>query len=347
MNKLAHLFLTLSAGFLLLATSCHKNEDPSPVPRVAMLAYGITFDDKAFLQNCKIGLVKASADFGLECAWDIDTTTDRFTERLEKYGDQGFDMIIAVGYMWSDAVAAAAVRYPATKFVLVDSGLPEYLENTTSILFNVDQAAYPLGFLAAWWADYCDPYNPAVGYVGALPIPQIRQFTEPFLNGVQRYNEEYGSAVKPYGAYAGSFIDAGLGAHLSDSLIGRGAAVIFGVGGQAGNGALLAARDRGKTGIGVDVDQCISIPELSTTLLSSAMKRLDVTIYDVIRAFINGSFPGGGVYSGNLQNDGVQPAPYHHFETMIPDRIKNEIEEIKAGIISGAISTGWIEQLPG
>ena len=342
MNKLARLFLALSAGCLLLATSCHKNdEDTPPAPRVAMLAYGVTFDDKAFLQNCKTGLVKASADFGLECAWDIDTTTDRYTERLEKYCDQGFDMIIAVGYMWSDAVAAAAVRYPATKFVLVDSGLPEYLENAASILFDVDQAAYPLGFLAAWWAENSDAYDPAVGYVGALPIPQIRQFTEPFLNGVQRYNDEYGSAVKTYGAYAGSFLDAGLGAHLSDSLIGRGATVIFGVGGQAGSGALLAARDRGKTGIGVDVDQCISIPELSTTLLSSAMKGLDVTIYAVMRAFINGSFPGGGVYSGNLRNGGVQPAPYHHFETMIPDGIRNEIEEIKAGIISGAISTGW------
>lgn len=306
-----------------------------------MLAQGITFDDLAFLQSCKTGLEKAKTDFSIACEYNIDTTTNHYQERLEYYADQNFDLIIAVGFMWHDAVAVASTNYPGTNFVLVDAELSESCSNALSILFDVDEVAYPLGFLSAWWACSHDSINPAVGFVGAFEIPPIRQFTEPYLNGVKRFNQEYGKNVTRHGVYAGSFIDTGLGGQLADSLIILGADVIFGVGGQTGNGALLKAKERGKQGIGVDVDQVISFPEVSDILISSAMKSLDNAIYAVVKSFVGGSFSGGGIYTGNLDNLGVQLAPYHDFDSQIPDSVKQSIEKIKAGIINGTISTGW------
>jgi len=306
-----------------------------------MLAQGITFDDLAFLQSCKTGLEKAKTDFSIECEYNIDTTTNRYQERLEYYGGLNFDLIIAVGYMWNDAVVESAKKYPETRFVLVDAELSESRANTMSILFDVDEVAYPLGFLSAWWADSHDSENPAVGFVGAFKIPQIRQFIEPYLNGVERFNQEYGKTIAYHGVYAGSFIDSGLGGQLSDSLITSGADVMFGVGGQTGNGALLKAKERGKQGIGVDVDQFFSFPEVSDILISSAMKSLDNAIYAVVKSFVDNNFNGGGIYTGNLANQGVQLAPYHNYELQIPDSVKLAIENIKAGIINGSISTGW------
>ena len=306
-----------------------------------MLAEGITFDDQAFLQSCKTGLEQARDDFGIECEYNIDTSMSNLVERLEIYGDLDYDLIFAVGYMWNDAVVQTAPKYPETSFVLVDAQLSEAQANTMSVLFDVDEAAYPLGFLAAWWADSHDSETPAVGWVGALEIPQIRQFAEPYLNGVQHFNAEYGGTVADYGVYAGSFIDAELGGWLADSLMTLGADVIFGVGGLTGNGALIAAKERGKWGIGVDVDQSISVPEASDALLSSAMKRLDNAVYAVVQAFLDDEFNAGGIYTGKLANQGVELAPYHDFGSQIPDSIRLAIEDIKTDLIDGSLSTGW------
>ncbi|MCK9205056.1 MAG: BMP family ABC transporter substrate-binding protein [Bacteroidales bacterium] len=343
MKKPTGYFLLFLIGTLLIITSCNKKEDDQPGQpiRVAMLAQGTTFDDLAFLQSCKTGLEKAKTNFGLECEYNIDTTTNKYEERLEYYGGLKFDLIIAVGYMWNDAVVAAAKKYPGSRFVLVDTELSEPQPNAMSILFDVDEVAYPLGFLSAWWANGHDSENPAVGFVGAFEVGSVRQFIEPFLNGVERFNQEYGKAVTHHGAYAGTFIDSGLGGKLADSLMELGADVMFGVGGQTGNGALLKAKERERQGIGVDVDQYISFPEVSDILLSSAMKSLDNAIYAVVKSLVNGNFNGGGIYTGNLANQGVKLAPYHDYEPQIPDSMKLAISRIEAGIIDGSISTGW------
>ncbi|MCD4680540.1 MAG: BMP family ABC transporter substrate-binding protein [Bacteroidales bacterium] len=337
--------LTFLSIIILVVTtiSCKKEDEkiPEQLLKVAMLAQGFTYDDLSFLQNCKAGIELAKTDFNLEVEYNIDTATDNYQLRIDAFGDQDFDLIIAIGFMWNDAVIAAAKKYPASKFVLVDTELSELQANAVSILFDVDEASYSLGFLSAWWADNHDAVNPAIAYVGALEIPQIRQFIEPWINGLDRYNQKYGRTVAHYGDYAGDFFNPDLGKHIADSLITLGADVIFGVGSETGNGSLLKAKELGKVGIGVDVDQYISFPEVSDILLSCAMKGLDNAIYAVVKSYVDNTFPGGGVYTGKLSNDGVGLAPYHNYESQIPDSIKIEIEAIKAGIIDGSISTGW------
>jgi len=339
-KKIIFMFALIS---LFVITACNKEDEKLTEQkiRVVMLADGFTFDDLSFLQSCKAGMEQAKIDFGFEVEYNLDTATDNYLQRLDAYGEMYFDLIIAIGFMWNDAVIDAAKKYPQSKFVLVDTELSEPQANAVSILFDVDEASYPLGFLSAWWTDNHTAVNPAIAYVGALEIPQIRQFIEPWINGANRYNQKYGKTVAHFGDYAGDFFNPDLGKYIADSLISLGADVIFGVGSETGNGSLLKAKELGKWGIGVDVDQYISFPEVSDILLSCAMKGLDNAIYAVAKSFVDKTFSGGGVYIGKLANEGVGLAPYHDYENHIPDSIKLEIENIKAGIIDGSISTGW------
>jgi len=117
--------------------------------------------------------------------------------------------------------------------------------------------------------------------------------------------------------------------------------VIFGVGGKTGNGGLTAAKERGKWGIGVDVDQYNTLPNEKDILITSCMKRLDNAVYAVVQSLVEGTFKGGGVYVATATNGGVGLAPYHDFEDKIPAELKAEVEAIVQGIIDGTIKTGW------
>ncbi|HHS50017.1 MAG TPA: BMP family ABC transporter substrate-binding protein [candidate division Zixibacteria bacterium] len=252
-----------------------------------MLAHGITFDDLAFLQSCKAGLERAISHFDIVAEYDLDTLQDNYYERIIGFAEGDFDLIVAIGFMWNDAVLQAAGEYPEISFILVDAELSTPMSNVVSIVFDVDEAAYPLGYLSACWAVAQDTANPAVGYVGAMEIPQIMQFIQPYLNGVARFNSENGASVAHHGGFTGNFVDYEGGGSIADSIIAIGADIIFGVGRQAGNGALHTAKELGKSGIGVDVDQFYSYPEVSDILISSAIKALDNALFAVISSYMD------------------------------------------------------------
>lgn len=339
--KITRLFLIISIFIFLISSCDKKNDNPDNTVKVAMLAEGNTFDDLSFLQACKEGMERAKVDFNLTVEYNIDTTTNLYQQRIEQFASQNYDLIIAIGYMWNDALLEAANNYPNTKFILVDNEISETRNNVVSIVFDVDEAAFPIGFLSAWWAEGQGTNTPKTGCVGALKIPQIRQFIEPFNKGVNYYNSIYSKNVDTSVIYAGDFFDEELGAHLCDSIINTGVDIIFGVGSETASGALLKAKQNNIWSVGTDVDQYYSFPEVSEFMLTTAEKGLDNSIYDVVKSFTEKTFDGGNTYHGNLENLGVAIAPYHNADALIADSIKTKIEEIKSSIIDGSLSTEW------
>ena len=101
------------------------------------------------------------------------------------------------------------------------------------------------------------------------------------------------------------------------------------------------AKSANKTAIGVDTDQYLSFPQVSSILLTSCMKRLDEAVYSEIISITEGTFRGGQTLTYNLKNNGVDIAPYHDFEQFVPAEIKQAILSIKQGIMQGTIKTGW------
>jgi len=314
---------------------------PTGGPRVGMVSDVGGIDDASFNENTWAGLVRAQEELGVQAQFIESQAQADYEKNITEFAEQDYDLIFTVGFLLNDATAKMAPLYPDIAMAGIDQWYDPPIPNATAITFAVDQAAFPIGYLAAGWAVLQDPDDPQIGYVGGMQIPPVEQFIVAYEAGANYYNEQKGTNVQVKGVYVGDFEAPDDGKIQGNSLIDEGVDVIFGVGGKTGNGGLAAAKERGKWGVGVDVDQYNTLPNEKDILITSCMKRLDNAVFAVTEAFINGEFPGGGLYVGTLENGGVGLAPYHDFEGDIPDELKQEVEAIQEGIIAGEIDTGW------
>jgi len=330
-----------SAITILISTAgCELPDDTGM--QILMIADG-DFDDNSFNENCREGLDRAVDDLGVTAEYAVVDNMTALDSALDGFVDGGHDIIIANGFLFAEGIADAAGRHPDQKFALVDYAYETIPPNINCVVFASDEAAFPLGYLAAAWSVLQGPDNASTAYVGGMDIPPVRQWTEAFCNGADYYNSRHNASVTCGGAFADDFYDEQGGKALAESLIAGGADVILGCGGQAGNGALLQAQEMGKWGIGVDKDMYELLPEIGESLLSSGIKRFDNGVYSVVESVVAGTFDGGGVYQGNLSNGGITLAPYHAFEDRIPQETQSEIDTIIQSIKDGTVETGWEE----
>jgi len=133
-----------------------------------------------------------------------------------------------------------------------------------------------------------------------------------------------------------SSTDSTQGKETALKLIGNGCDVLFAIGGDAVNGALLAARENNLPAVGADVDQYNTYPEAQSALISSAMKNVDIAVYNYLKTVADGSVQAG-ISTGTLQNGGVGLAPFHDWDSKIPVDLKAQIQEASDGIRDGSI----------
>lgn len=313
--------------------------------RVAMISDGGTFSDNSFNQNCREGieeLMFAGAPFFVQFVETASPAT--FERKLAALAERNYHLLIGIGYRMASAIEAVAAEYPRTLFACVDGDYPEPPHNVRALTFQVDQCAFPAGYLAAAWADLQDPEDPAVAWVGGVDVDSVNQFVVGFRHGVLHYNNIKNKSVRILGDYVGSFDNYSGGKNLAEGFIGNGVDVVFGVGSISGNGAIAAAKGHQKWAIGVDTDQYNTLVGEQDIILTSCLKRMDRAVKQVVLGVIENQFWGGSRYVGTLDNHGVGLAPYHDFEDDIPKRLKKEIVDIQRRIIDGSISTGWPEK---
>ncbi len=345
MKKLFTFAFCALLTFVFIFTSCSKKSDPVPLPtlKIGLVSDLGGFSDAGFNQALLYGFQAASRDFPISSEAKESKLQEDIASNIGYFVTKGFDLIITAGFNAAEATISAANANPGIDFVIIDYSMANPPVNLLCAVFDVDQASFQCGFLAAWWALKQTPADPVTGFVAGPEIPEIRQFAVSYSQGVTYFNTKYHRNVQTIGHYATSFSDSLQGTELADSLIGRNASVIFAFAGSTGNGALYKAKEAGKWAIGVDVDQFFTIPPVAPILLTSCMKALDVIIYNIIYSYYNYYYPGGTVIHGNLNNGGVGIAPFHYFDGMVPDSIKRALTDISAGIKNGTIDTGWPE----
>jgi basic membrane protein A and related proteins len=165
-----------------------------------------------------------------------------------------------------------------------------------------------------------------------------------FEGGVKYWNTMHHDTVKVVGwstkantgDFANSFVDPAEGDKLANVLISQGADVVLPVAGLTGNGAFSAAADHQVYAIGVDTDECVSVPEACPVLLTSVLKNMAAAVETAIQADVDGTFQGG-VYDGTLANNGVGLAAYHNNAGMVTPATQSELDAIKADLMAGRL----------
>jgi basic membrane protein A len=132
-------------------------------------------------------------------------------------------------------------------------------------------------------------------------------------------------------SYTDDFLDPVKGRSVALSQIAKGSRVVFQVANVCGLGALEAASERGIWGIGVDVDQS----HLGRHILTSAVKRMDVAVFDTIEELARGTLETGRTSRFSLRNGGVGLGK---ISAAVPRSLKAEIEEVRAEIVAGKIT---------
>ncbi len=314
------------------------------------LLVGLVFDiggkgDKSFNDSASRGLAWAAADFEIKRI-ELEPGVDADREvNLRNLAMIGYDLIIGVGFLFTDGISTVADEFPDTKFAIVDGFIPDK-PNVMSLLFPEPHGSFLVGIIAGLKAQ--EDGKDTVGFVGGMNIPLIHGFEAGYIAGVHYVYPE----AKVLSAYAGdtpvAFADPVKGKELALSQYDAGAWIIYHASGLTGAGVFEAAKERKRYVIGVDSNQNYMgyIEETGESFgLTSMLKQVDVSIYLAIKAAVEGTFKGGievfgldrTVTIGDVTYSGVGYAIDKYNEDLVSAEMIAKVEEAKAKIISGEI----------
>jgi basic membrane protein A and related proteins len=337
----------VTAVMALAVTGCAKKDAPTTTaggsdkgglcasggkgPKIG-LAYDIGGrGDKSFNDLAAAGTKKASEDLDATCKESEAAPDEAPTakeERLRTLAEAGYNPIVAVGFVYTDMVTKVAKEYPDVKFAIVD-GASEG-DNVTNLSFSPEQGSFLVGVAAG-----LKTKSDKVGFVGGVKGPIIDPFAAGFQAGVKEANPKATVDMKWLSdqADAKAFANPPGGKTAATALYDSGADIVFHASGLSGNGVFEAAEEAKKLAIGVDSDQYLSAPKAQQPyIMTSALKRVDVAVYDFAKAFKDGTVKSGfDVY--DLKRDGVG---YATSGGQIDD-IKSKIDGYKQKIVSGQI----------
>ncbi|MDA8437000.1 MAG: BMP family ABC transporter substrate-binding protein [Actinomycetales bacterium] len=260
--------------------------------------------DKSFNDSAAAGLDKAVKELCVtskELSAVPNETDAQKAARLTLLAKGGYNPIIAVGFAYAPALKLVAPKYPQVNFAIVDDSSYQ-AANVANLTFAANEASYLVGVIAAQATK-----KKSVGYIGGVNVPLLVSFQKGFDAGVTATD----SSVKITDKYLtqppdfSGFNAPDKGKATAAGMFDAGADVVYAAAGGSGGGVFVAAKAAGTWAIGVDSDQYTSADAaVKDVILTSALKNVDVAVYDVIDAAVKGS-PLTGVQVYNLKNDGV------------------------------------------
>ena len=343
MKKTIALALALLLCFSVFAQGAAETKTETPALKVGMVTDSGTIDDRSFNQGTFEGVQKAAEEFGLECTYlrpSGTTTTDYVTAITDLY-DAGYRFIACPGFLFSDAVAQVQEMYDDLMLVIIDDAMSSagIGPNTVAVVFKEHESGFLAGLATALKLE-----EGSVGFLGGMEIPSVQKFNWGFQQGVIYANENYGTKITMDPSnfvYSGSFADIALGQQIANTLFSKGVDVVFCAAGTTGVGGLNETKNRALSGenvwaVGVDVDQYYEgdLGNGKSCILTSAMKDVTGVAYDMVKAAVEGKFPGGSLLTLGVADDraGI-PASNPNLTPEIEAKVAEVAALIKAGTV--------------
>jgi len=328
------LVLIVVASLALTIGGCTRGEQ-SEEP--GTFRVGMVFDvggkgDKSFNDSAYRGLLHAADDFKVEhTEFEPGQDADREVG-LRKLAQAGYDVIIGVGFLFSDAIKKVAIDYPDVHFACVDYDIrpgEELPANFSGLIFREEEGSFLVGALAAMYTT-----TERIGFIGGMDVPLIHRFEAGYIAGAEYVNPGISVTVAYAGTTPQAFADPAKGKELALLQYGRGVDVIYHASGSTGNGVIEAAREAGRVAIGVDSNQNYMAPG---HMLTSMVKRVDNAVYMTIKSALDGDYASGVRWFG-LAEDGVGYAVDEYNQDLLSEEMIARVEAIKAKVIAGEIA---------
>jgi basic membrane protein A and related proteins len=277
--------------------------------------------DKSFNEAGFRGAEKWKAESGKPyLEFEISNETQR-VQALRRMAERGASPIISIGFAQASALEQVAKQFPKTQFAIIDGVVNQ--PNVASITFKEGEGSYLAGALAALTSK-----TGKLGFVGGMDIPLIRKFQCGYEAGVKGVNAKAEVFSNMTGTTATAWNDPTRGAELAKAQFSKGVDVVFAAAGGTGVGVYQAAKDAGKLAIGVDSNQNHLQPG---TMLTSMVKRVDVAVYSVLKAFKPGAQQLG------LKEDGVVLAIDQHNDKLVNPERRKRLDALRADIVAGKV----------
>ena len=320
-----------STRFLSIAVLASTLAAPASAYKV-----GLVFDvggrgDKSFNDSAFRGLERAKKDLKIDFEFIEPSEAADRENALRQFANGPFDMIIGIGFIFTDDVNRVATAFPKKPFACVDYAVnpaKPMPANVVALKFREQEASFLGGVVAALTSK-----TKSVGFIGGMDVPLIHKFEAGYKAGAAWADPK----VKVLSAYAGvtpeSFKDPSKGKELALSQIGQGADVIYHASGSTGLGVFEAARDKKILAIGVDSDQYKDAPGF---VLTSVTKQVDEAVFRTIKAGMSGK-PPKGVLELGLKEGGVDYVYDANNKALVPAAARAKAEEARKLIIAGKI----------
>ena len=312
--------------------------ETAPAPAGPSIRVGLVtdiggLDDRSFNFLANQGLERAREQLGVQVRVVVSRSNSDYVPNLSNLARQGYDVVIGIGFLMADAVETVAGRFPDTDFAIVDSAqaqMPSHPRNVRGLLFKEQEAGYLVGYLAGLVVAESAGSSQTVSSVGGQKIPPVDRYIAGYEAGAKAANPK----VTTLHGYSQDFVDQARCKEIALNQIARGSSIVFQVAGQCGLGALNAAKEQNVLGIGVDADQGY----LGDHVLTSALKKVDVAVYQTVQAVQEGSFVGGedtvfDVASGGVGLGEIAPS----VSAGIVAQVKQVQEQIAVGGLRGDI----------
>jgi basic membrane protein A len=321
--------ILLIVGVAALA-ACGGSSAPSSSKAFVVLVTDINqLNDHGFNQLAYEGLKRAEKQLGIRGDVYQSASAQAYIPNLSTAARKNADLVVAVGFDQAAAVAKVAKEFPKTHFAIIDvsqgdlAGKPT---NVEGLIFREQEVGYLAGYLAGLQEKRAGKQN-TIGSVGGEKQPPVDRYIAGYQAGARKADP----TVKLLNAYSQDWVDQAKCKTAALNQISAGANIIFQVAGGCGLGVLDAAKERHVWGIGVDADQSY----LGKQVLTSALKRVDTSVYSTIQQVLNNKFAGGTDAVFSLKNNGVGLGK---ISPQVPKADVQKVQQIAKQIAAGKIT---------
>lgn len=317
--SLSLLGLTAIASALWISGCSPSPETEADTFKVGLLTPG-PISDGGWNAGAYQALQAIEKDLGARVSNQQVATPAEFEQGFRAYAEQGFDLVFGHGFEFQDPALRVAKDFPDTRFV-VSSGAVS-AANVASLQFDLDQATYLAGMLAASLSK-----TGRAGCVGGIELPVIKKTFDGFIAGAKSVNPDFVVTT----AYTGNFEDVAAARAAANAMISQGADFLIHNADAAGLGVFQAAKEHGILAFGTNGDQSRAAPE---TVLASAVISIPAAFLGEARAVKSGSFQGRVVQEG-LDGGAIQLVYNPGLESRVPEPVKTRVataeEQIRLG----------------